>query len=72
LPEDASNYNKAALKIMKAKGIEVNDLYALVVDDLETLQKPVNVHFHKEGSELMGEEVASKIEAALKQQKDKN
>ena len=72
LPEDASNYNKAALKIMKAKGIEVNDLYALVVDDLETLQKPVNVHFHKEGSELMGEEVASKIEAALKQQKGKN
>ena len=71
-PQDASNYNKAALKIMNTKGIEVNDLYALVVDDLETLQKPVNVHFHKEGSELMGEEVASKIEAALKQQKDKD
>lgn len=65
-PEDARNYNKAALNIMKRKGIEVNDLYALVVDDLETLQKPVNVHFHMEGSELMGKQVAMKIEAALK------
>ena len=51
---------------MKRKGIEVNDLYALVVDDLETLQKPVNVHFNMEGSELMGKQVAMKIEAALK------
>jgi hypothetical protein len=50
---------------MKKNGIEVNDLYALVLPDLETLQKPANVHFAKEGSELMGKQVAARIEAAL-------
>jgi lysophospholipase L1-like esterase len=64
-PEDAGNYNAAALKIMKKNGIEVNDLYALVLPDLATLQKPVNVHFEKPGSELMGKQVATRIEAAL-------
>jgi acyl-CoA thioesterase-1 len=64
-PEDAGNYNEAALKIMKKHKIEVNDLYGLVQPDLETLQKPVNVHFQKAGSELMGKQVAARIEAAL-------
>ena len=50
---------------MKKNGIEVNDLYALVLPDLATLQKPANVHFEKTGSELMGKQVATRIEAAL-------
>ena len=66
-PEDAGNYNAAALKIMKENGIEVNDLHALVLTDLETLQKTVNVHFHPEGSELMGKQVAQRIASALGQ-----
>tara|TARA_R110000850_G_scaffold54619_1_gene130004 strand:- start:1678 stop:2415 length:738 start_codon:yes stop_codon:yes gene_type:complete len=64
-PGDAGNYNAAALKIMRKNNIEVNDLYTLVLPDLATLQKPANVHFDKAGSELMGKQVAGRIEAAL-------
>tara|TARA_R110002096_G_scaffold161339_4_gene327864 strand:- start:643 stop:1587 length:945 start_codon:yes stop_codon:yes gene_type:complete len=64
-PDDAGNYNTAALKIMKKNGIEVNDLYALVLPDLATLQKPVNVHFQAEGSQIMADAVAKRIGQSL-------
>ena len=64
-PADAARYNAAALEIMERNDIQVNDLHGLVLPDLDTLQKPVNVHFQKEGSELMGKQVAAKIAAAL-------
>jgi acyl-CoA thioesterase-1 len=65
LPEDAAKYNAAALEIMKANNIQVNDLYSLVSPKLETLQKPRNVHFKQEGSEVLAEQVAAVIQAAL-------
>jgi lysophospholipase L1-like esterase len=65
-PEDAAKYNAAALKVMTENNIEVNDLYALVLPQLKTLQKPVNVHFHKEGSQLMAEQVSQAIKKLLK------
>ena len=65
LPEDAAKYNAAALNIMKANNIQVNDLYSLVLPKLETLQKPVNVHFTQEGSKLLADQVAAIIQSAL-------
>ena len=65
LPEDAVNYNAAALKIMKANNIQVNDLYSLVLPKLKTLQKPKNVHFKPEGSQVLADQVAAMIQAAL-------
>jgi acyl-CoA thioesterase-1 len=65
-PADAVNYNTAAQTIMKTHGIPVNDLYSLVLPELKTLQKPVNVHFHAAGSQKMAAQVAEAISKALK------
>ena len=64
-PEDATQYNEAAAKIMKANQIEVNDLYSVILPHLKTHQKPANVHFRGNGSELLAKQVSQKIEASL-------
>jgi len=46
-------------------GIEVNDLYELVIGRREQLQGFANLHFTPEGSKAMGEQIAAKILAAL-------
>jgi len=65
LPADAKRYNDIALKIMKANGVAVNDLYSAVLPKLDKLQKPVNVHFSNEGSAFLAERVARAITPAL-------
>ncbi len=65
LPEDAAKYNAAALSIMEANSIQVNDLYSLALPKLKTLQKHVNVHFNDEGSKVLGDQVAARIQFAL-------
>jgi hypothetical protein len=64
LPEDAAKYNVAALKIMKANNIQVNDLYSLALPKLNALQKPRNVHFTKEGSKVLADQVTAMIQSA--------
>ncbi|MEO0452718.1 MAG: SGNH/GDSL hydrolase family protein [Verrucomicrobiota bacterium] len=64
-PEDVPKYNAAALEIMNANGIEVNDLNALVKPHLDTVQKPKNVHFLPEGSQMLADQVAEVIAAKL-------
>ena len=63
--EDPDRYNGIAIKIMKAKGIAVNDLYASANSRLEKIIRPVNVHFTKEGSAFLGKKVAEAIEKSL-------
>ena len=65
LPEDAVKYNAAALGVIRANNIQVNDLYELVLPKLNTLQKRRNVHFTEEGSKVLGEQVADVIQSAL-------
>ncbi len=65
LPEDAAKYNAAALGVIRANNIQVNDLYQLVLPKLNALQKRRNVHFNEEGSKVLGEQVADVIQAAL-------
>ena len=60
-----ARYNAAALKVMKAHGITVNDLFAVCEPRLEELQLPRNVHFKPEGSTALARQVATTIEAAL-------
>jgi acyl-CoA thioesterase-1 len=60
-----ARYNAAALKIMLAHGIEVNDLYGFCEPQLEKLQLPKDVHFKAEGSAALAQQVASAIKAAL-------
>ncbi|HRI89576.1 MAG TPA: SGNH/GDSL hydrolase family protein [Candidatus Hydrogenedentes bacterium] len=63
---DIERYNAAALEIMKRHDIAVNDLCSFALPKLAEIQMPKNVHFTKDGSKVLGAEVAKHIEAALK------
>ena len=60
-PGMPEKYNKAALKIMKKNGIQVNDLYAFVLPRMDEWLRPNNVHFTDEGSRALARQVATVI-----------
>jgi arylsulfatase A-like enzyme/lysophospholipase L1-like esterase len=64
-PDAPLRYNAAALEIMEARGIQVNDLYAFCEKRLGELHLPNNVHFNKSGNQVLGERVAKSIRDAL-------
>jgi acyl-CoA thioesterase-1 len=65
-PEVEQQYLDAAQRVMQRHGIKINDLNALVREDLDTLQTgPDNVHFTAEGSAMLGRQVAAAIRDAL-------
>ena len=64
-PEDAVRYNAIARKVMEENGVAVNDLHAFALPRLKEIQLPQNVHFTKDGSRLLGEEVARRIREVL-------
>jgi lysophospholipase L1-like esterase len=57
--------NLISKQIAADLGIEVNDLYELVIGRREQLQGFANLHFTPEGSQAMGEQIAARILAAL-------
>lgn len=65
-PEDAARYNAVALKIMKAHGVAIDDLYTFCLPKLAEIQRPANVHFSPEGSKALAEEVVKSIREALR------
>ena len=60
-PKDVVTYNAAAVDLMEKRGIAVNDLYTFALPRLEELQRPVNVHFTRIGSDALAEKVAEAI-----------
>ena len=64
--KDADACAAAARKVMDDAGVRVNDLHALVMPRLKELQIPGNIHFRAPGWDLMGEQTAKEIAAALK------
>lgn len=60
-PEDVPRYNGVAIKIMKENGIKINDLYSFALPKLKDIQRPHNVHFTREGSEVLAQQVARTI-----------
>jgi len=64
-PADVARYNEAALRVMRAHGIAIDDLHALVEPRLATLQNPHDVHFNAAGSAVLGEAVAGAVLDAL-------
>lgn len=64
-PDAPVRYNAAALKVMQANDIRVNDLYAFCQPHLSEWQLPQNVHFNAVGSQALAEQVASVIEEEL-------
>lgn len=66
LPEDAELYNRIAVKIARDNNIAVNDLHAETSNQLESLQRPVNVHFNPKGNEVLSQKVSHAIIEAFK------
>ena len=65
-PGDEQIYNAVAERIMKENGITIDDLYAFALPRLEKIQLEVNVHFSRDGSAILAQQVARSIEKALK------
>lgn len=64
-PEDVVRYNEAALAVMRAHGVEIDDLNAAVLTSAYRFQKPQDVHFFQDGSDILAEHVAASIKAPL-------
>jgi acyl-CoA thioesterase-1 len=68
VPGDEVKYNAAALRVMQAEGVPVNDLCAFVGSPERRLAmggKPKDVHYTDAGSKALAGEVVKAIEAAL-------
>ena len=62
---DEVKVNAVAAELMKANGVAVDDLYAMVLPQLQQCQLPANVHFTDEGYALLARQVADSILEAL-------
>jgi len=62
---DAKKYNAAAVMVMDANSVAVNDLYAFAMPRLKKIQRSANVHFLPEGSKALATRVAASISKAL-------
>jgi hypothetical protein len=50
---------------MDENGVQIDDLCAVAMKDLPTLQSPHNVHFTKDGYKALAQSAADSILAAL-------
>jgi hypothetical protein len=62
---DVVAYNAAAKRIMDDNGVAIDDLYEFAKPKLDKLQLRANVHFTKEGSDALAEQVAASIRKGL-------
>lgn len=62
---DVVAYNAVAKKVMDENEIAIDDLYEFAKPKLEKIQLKENVHYSKEGSKVLAEEVAASIKKAL-------
>ncbi len=58
--------NRIAADIMKKHMVHVNDLFGFITPQLSKVQNPMDVHFKGEGYDMLGRQVALKIEQVLK------
>jgi hypothetical protein len=63
---DDAKYNAAAARVMKKHGVRINDLHALTKEFPASLfVKPGDVHYTKEGSQKIAEQVVASVTEAL-------
>ena len=65
IPADVERYNEAAARVMRKHGVATDDLYSFAKPRLAKIQMPDNVHFSKEGSRELAEQVVAEIRKAL-------
>ncbi len=58
-------YNEIARRVMEENDVAINDLFAFANERLGEIQKPIDVHFTREGSQAFAEQVVQHIRAAL-------
>jgi len=64
---DVAAYNRAAREVAERMGVPANDLFEVVMRaGRDRLLSPDGVHFTKEGSALLGKEVAAAIRTCLR------
>ena len=64
-PQDVGKYNAAAMRVMQANGVAIDDLFAAASPHISEIQLPGNVHFNDMGWKLFGTQAATAIRAAL-------
>jgi acyl-CoA thioesterase-1 len=62
---DVVAFNAVAKKIMEENDVAIDDLYEFAKPKLEKIQIKENVHFTKDGSKVLAEQVAASIKKAL-------
>ncbi|HNX36473.1 MAG TPA: DUF1080 domain-containing protein [Kiritimatiellia bacterium] len=68
VPGNEEAYNAAALRVMRAEGVPVNDLHAFIGSPEKRLAlggKPKDVHYTDAGSKALAAEVVKAIETAM-------
>lgn len=65
VPADVPVYNAIAAKVMQENGIQIDDLYSLILPQEAQIQIPRNVHYKPAGSKIIGKQVADVIRAVL-------
>ena len=64
--DEAIDFNKVALKVMKSNNVQINDLHAFAASQLADIKLPKNVHFSPDGSKTLAEQVVRSISQHLK------
>ncbi len=62
---DSAKYNEIAARVMKKHGVPTHDLFTVSKERMKEIMLPANVHYTKEGYEVLGKDVAKRIEQAL-------
>lgn len=66
---DETEYNAIAARVMKERGVFINDLHAWILPRFDELHKKQDLHYGEAGSDLLAEKVAAEIEKQLSQSK---
>ncbi len=61
IPGDVDIYNAVAQEVMKAAGVDTNDLNAHATPEIDKIQRKKDVHFTPKGSEYLAKGVAEAI-----------
>ena len=65
--EQAEEFNRSALAVMKKHGVAINDLYSAIVQDRVKYQLGENdVHYNDAGLDLLAAKVSKIIKRELK------
>jgi acyl-CoA thioesterase-1 len=63
--DDIADRNEVAENVMKENGVAIDDLYAVALPQLARIGQPNDIHFQRNGYDVLAEAVAASIENQL-------